>query len=138
MIKQILIISLVYIVFSNSLMAQFEIKNATDEPILVAMARYENSYDFKGWTSRGWWELVPGESKYIIGWIKFTGGTVYLHAFNDSWTWGKTVSLWVSKYDSFEIKNCDMEYHKNNKDYLSRKFFKLSTGDTKSYTYTFK
>ena len=122
---------------SQGAFSQFKVKNKSNSPIWVAYAEYESSYSFKGWVSHGWYKLIPGETRTLISWLEFSGGNIYVHAHDaDDGEWGRDVYLTTDKYNAFTIKNCDMDYHRGS-NYRNRKFTKVATGDTKTFTFSF-
>jgi uncharacterized membrane protein len=122
----------------GSAYAQFAVRNTSDKPIYVAYAKYESDSKYKGWVSHGWYKLIPGEKATLINWLNFSGGTVYVHAHSTDgdYQWGSDIYLVVDRDNAFSIKNCNLDYHTNS-NYVTRKFTKVATGDTKEFTYTF-
>lgn len=56
------ITSFIFVFNSNS---QFYIKNNFDKPYRVSVAYFVNKFQFSGWITQGWIELLPGEEKEI-------------------------------------------------------------------------
>lgn len=130
--KNYLIGVLCYLFFANYSNAQLLFNNSQDDPIYVAVAYYENNESFKGWFSRGWYELEPGETKVLIaGNLEYD--TYFFYAIDSKgaeWRGAGKYSFIVDPVDAFEIKNADKEYQlKGNRSYKS--FKKISTkGET--------
>lgn len=92
--------------------AQVHVTNSTDQPITVAIVYYQSDSEFKGYISKGWWTIIPGETKVIGNFLKAGDNTYYIHAHTAGYakTWGNEANLAVNSHDAFEIRNCDKSY----------------------------
>lgn len=98
--------------FTLSAYSQVKITNDTEEPITVAIAYYVNTRSYSGLVSRGWWNIIPGETITVGSFLKDGDNTYYIHAHStdNEKKWGTEVYLAVNETYAFEIENCDKAY----------------------------
>ncbi|HME80590.1 MAG TPA: DUF1036 domain-containing protein [Candidatus Eremiobacteraceae bacterium] len=112
--------------------ASFKVCNDYKEHISSAVAYYSAEYDY--FISEGWWSLDPGQCKTAMAGdlkVKY----VYVYAMNDnnSWEWGGDYKMCVNPDDPFTLYNAQ-----NKCPFVYKSFREVDTGESNTFTYTFK
>ena len=127
--KVILTIAIFFATFLTT-KAQVFFNNNYSEPVWVSLAYFSNSKEYKGWVTKGWFKIEPGEKKEILSYNP-TGQFLYYYAQTKDATKkfeGKT-NLLAHPSDAFVIKNADKEYvQKENPKYAWYKFREIDKG----------
>ena len=113
------------ILFSVAARAQLMFKNTKAETYQVAVAVFSDTKDFKGWISKGWFRLNPGDSAAVS---ELSGPTVcyFLHTLDNKVSEGGTKAFLVDKKDAFAIKGADLKAtEKRNPAYIWQNFHEL-------------
>jgi uncharacterized membrane protein len=116
---------------SKNLFSQIFFQNNYNEPVWVCISYYSDGNEYKGWITKGWYEVAPGEKKSILNYNPM-GRFIYYYAETregkKKFT-GKSTFL-IHPSDSFKIKNADKQYVQNeNPVYRWRNFREVERGD---------
>lgn len=92
------------ILLSFSAKAQLMLKNTKSDTMQVAVAMQSDDKDFKGWISKGWYKINPGDSGAVGNLV---GPVVYyfVQTTNNKTTAGGTKPFLVDPKDPFTIKD---------------------------------
>lgn len=141
---KIIVLALTLILTSFVAKSQVFFKNSYDEPVWVSLAYYSSTKEYKGWVTKGWVKIAPGEKKEIL---KFNPMGQYLYYYAETKGTkkkfeGKTIFL-AHPSDAFIIKNADKEYvQKETPAYKWYKFREINKGGADivklKYTIDFK
>lgn len=124
--------------------SQVFFKNSYDEPVWVVIGYYSDTKEYKGWVTKGWYKVSPGERKEILSFNPMGQYLYYYAQTKDAQKKfeGKT-NLLVHPTDAFNIKNADKEYvQKETPAYKWYKFREVNKGGADivklKYTIDFK
>lgn len=110
--------------------AQIYFNNNYDEPVWVSLAYFSDSKEYKGWVTKGWFKVEPGEKKEILSYNPM-GQFIYYYAQTKDAAKkfeGKS-SLLVDPIEAFTIKNADKDYvKKENSKLVWRQFREIDKG----------
>ena len=129
-IMKTLLILIILTLTSLSLKSQIYFKNSYDEPVWVTLGFYSDTKEYKGWVTKGWYKVAPGEKKQILSYNPLSQNIYYYAQTKDAKKkFEGKASLLVHPTNSFTIKNADKEYVKNeNSAYKWYKFRELNKG----------
>lgn len=132
MIKNLIALFIVVLCSFTMSFSQTKIKlqNNTSAIISAAYAKYLD--DGSGWTSYGWWNINPGESK-IIDLANYNYTNVYIYGFYKSTNWGSgNYQFCVDYKKAFTFTNAD-----NDCDYTKKTFseFKITLGKINTWNF---
>jgi uncharacterized membrane protein len=106
--------------------AQLLFKNNTDEPVAVAIAKYNGNSQYGNWTTFGWTRVDPGDLVTVADNIGLNDKCFYYaeNINNSGVRYQGKVNFLVDRNNSdFNIKNSDKQYQKDeNPDYTWVKF----------------
>lgn len=110
--------------------ASFKLCNQSGEKVSVAIAYHDKESD--NWVSRGWWNLDDGACVTpLAGSLK--NQYYYIYGDGDQHYWRGEHSFCVDNDHKFTLNEADTTCS-----YDYEKFFEVDTGDSSSFTYTFK
>jgi len=127
---KVILLTLTLILTSFVAKSQVFFNNSYDEPVWVALAYYRDTKEYKGWVTKGWFKIAPGEKKEILSFNPMGQYLYYYAQTKDAKKKfeGKT-SLLVHPTDAFTIKNADKEYVQKEKPaYKWYKFREVNKG----------
>lgn len=140
--KQFAFIFLFSLMGSKSF-SQLVLKNKLDVPIEVCIGWRQDTGDWKGYETKGWYTIYPGQS--IKPGLKFTSNHDFFLYYARTTTGvfnevTKGATLLIHPTNSFDIKNADMDYPKKQNPAYQWKSFKTRSvrfkkGQKRKYTF---
>ena len=134
------ILTCLFSLISISVFCQLYVKNGTNTPVWVAIARWKVDLltDFEGWVSKGWYQVQPGGTVETLTAFQMYNDTYYYFAMNaEGILWEGQAGFLVNVTDAFEIDYADKAYVKNqNYQFDWRNFRELYVGDYTNFTLT--
>ena len=128
--KSILIL-IIFLISQKVVFSQIYFHNNNSEPVWVCIGYYSDTDEYKGWITKGWYEVVPGEKKAILGFNPM-GRYIYYYAetsYGKKKFTGNSVFL-VHPGKTFKIINADKQYVQNETPaYRWRNFREVDKGD---------
>jgi uncharacterized membrane protein len=134
--KNILAITFFLLIIKST--AQVKVTNKSNSPILFCIAYRIYPLNANKFISKGWWEIIPGETQVIEGYeIQYGENSFYYFAQNESGKW-KGQQKFVISDDKFEIVDADKIYlHEEMTKYrfegFRQKSFNIGLHDSLSY-----
>lgn len=132
--KKFLLIIILLISITSK--AQVSFKNNYTKPVNIAIAWYHNAKDFKGWYSKGWFKVEPGEKIQVLSYLPNCNIYYYAKTTDGTKIFDGKQSFLVNPSDAFTIKNADMEYVKSSNS--SYKFYGFREHDTGTTAFKLK
>jgi uncharacterized membrane protein len=130
--KKIIIMKNVFLILSLTFAflakGQLYIKNSTNKKVNVCIGWYQESTNYTGYMTKGWYNIEPGEK--IAPGLNFTSNKDFFYYYaktdDNKSAWGGKYKLLASN-KGFYIKNADMQYVKNaNSEYYWLEFDKVN------------
>lgn len=96
---------------TNRAFSQILFKNNYSKPVFAALAWYQDTPEYKGWVSSGWYKVIPGERKEILTY-KPLNGYIYYYAkeFDSDLEFTGNNAFIIHPTEAFRIKNANQQY----------------------------
>lgn len=125
-----IVLSLIIILIPLVGKTQVYFKNNYNEPVWVTLGYYIDTKSYKGWVTKGWFKIAPGEKTEILS---YNTTTQYLYYYaetrNSNRKFAGNTTFLVNPKNQFYIKNADKEYvKKENPIYKWYKFRTVNKG----------
>ncbi|MFH0893728.1 MAG: DUF1036 domain-containing protein [Bacteroidota bacterium] len=129
---------LVFLAVSMLGKAQVNFKNNYSEPVWVSFCYYLDTKTFKGWVSKGWYKVIPGQKTQLLEYLpEFKTIYYFAKTKNGAKNFEGTTGILVDESAAFTIFNADKDYvKKENPKYAWKKFreYKVELGSLKLWT----
>lgn len=126
-----LIIALIFF-SSQNVKSQLFVQNDYSEPFKVAIGFYESGVMYKGWITKGWLEIQPGETKEVLH-VNPTKNKIYYYAFSEQTNLEGQYKLLVHPDSTFRIKDANFDRTKlENENLIWLNFNEINRGISSS------
>lgn len=116
--------------------AQLRFWNNTGKTVWVAISQQQNTGDYSGWVSEGWYKIAPGQTSTVVS--NVTNQYYYYYAYNvDGTYWGGDYNNAIDPKNKFKIFNSDSQSVISNSHgrYEMKGFRELNMGSSTEYTF---
>jgi uncharacterized membrane protein len=119
-----LLLSVLVILLSCSAKAQLMFRNTKSDTFQIAVVMHTDTKEYKGWISKGWFKLNPGDSA-AVGALSGTSVYYFLHTTDNKISNGPKAFL-VDQKDAFTIKGADQKSNQvAHPAYIWRNFYEI-------------